>query len=63
MYNCLVVLFLFVGDVSESVSPNADRRRASSGLVSMPRIGRSDLTWTFQSQGWFWSTHWYDLLL
>ncbi|GFG34158.1 hypothetical protein Cfor_08149, partial [Coptotermes formosanus] len=39
------------GDVSESVPTNADRRRVSSGLISMPRVGRPDLTWTFQSQG------------
>lgn len=39
------------GEESESVSTNTNSRRGSSGLISMPRIGRSDLTWAFQSQG------------
>ncbi|PNF22268.1 Cardio acceleratory peptide 2b [Cryptotermes secundus] len=39
------------GEESDSVSTNTNSRRGSSGLISMPRIGRSDLTWAFQSQG------------
>jgi hypothetical protein len=45
------VISLVLGEEAESVSTNTNSRRGSSGLISMPRIGRSDLTWAFQSQG------------
>ncbi|KDR13989.1 uncharacterized protein LOC110834935 [Zootermopsis nevadensis] len=57
LFSCAMIhVLLLVSSVqcdeeSDSVSTNTDAERGSSGLIPMPRVGRSDLAWTLQRQG------------